>query len=51
MLDETPEDLVGEEQVEADDEAGDEDDGGALDQLLLAGPLDLLSSAQDSPMN
>jgi hypothetical protein len=41
-LDEAPEDLVGEEQVRARDQTGDEDDGGALDQLLLAGPVDLL---------
>ena len=41
-MDEAPEDLVGEEQVRARDQTGDEDDGGALDQLLLAGPVDLL---------
>src|SRR5262245_65838769 len=42
VLDETTEDLVREEQVHARDETGDQDDGGALDQLVLAGPVDLL---------
>src|SRR5262245_38636865 len=42
VLDETTEDLVREEQVHARDETGDQDDGGALDQLVLPGPVDLL---------
>src|SRR2546430_16481581 len=42
VLDEPLERLVGEEEVDADDQAGDQDDHGALDQLLLAGPLDLV---------
>jgi hypothetical protein len=45
VLDEATEDLVGEEQVRARDQAGDQDDDGALDQLLLAGPVDLLQLA------
>ena len=49
MLDESPEDLVGEEQVDADHEAGDQDDDGALDQLLLARPLDLLELGPGLP--
>jgi hypothetical protein len=42
VLDEALEDLVREEQVNAGDQARDQDDHGALDQLLLAGPVDLL---------
>jgi hypothetical protein len=45
VLDEAPEELVGEEQVRAGDQTGDEDDRGALNQLLLAGPVDLLQLA------
>src|SRR5882757_7960644 len=35
-------DLVNQIEVDARDEAGDDDDGGAADQLLLIRPLDLL---------
>src|SRR5262245_19293511 len=42
VLDETTEDLVRQEQVHARDETGDQNDGGALDQLVLARPVDLL---------
>ena len=42
MLDEALEDLVRSEQVDAGDQTGDEDDDGALDELVLARPLDLL---------
>src|SRR5919204_1391051 len=45
VLHEAPEDLVGGVEVDADDEAGDEDDGGALDDLRLARPLHLLQLA------
>src|SRR4029079_4086712 len=45
VLDEAAKELVRQEQVEARDEAGDEDDRGALDQLLLARPVDLLELA------
>src|SRR6266516_1699092 len=49
VLDEPTEDLVGQEKVDADDHAGDEYDDGALDQLLLAGPLDLLELTPGLP--
>src|SRR5919198_2266925 len=42
VLDEPLECQVGEPEVRAYDHAGDQHDGGALDQLLLSGPLDLL---------
>jgi len=42
VLDEPLEGEIGYPQVGADDDAGDQDDCDALDQLLLAGPLDLL---------
>jgi hypothetical protein len=42
VLDEPAEDLVRREQVDAGHETGDQHDGRALDQLLLAGPVDLL---------
>src|SRR5215467_8679985 len=45
VLDEATEQLVAQEQVQTRDEAGDEDDRGALDQLLLSGPVDLLQLA------
>ena len=35
-------DLVVDPEIGADDEAGDEHDDGALDDLVLAGPFDLL---------
>jgi hypothetical protein len=44
-LDEPPEQLVREEQVHARHETRDEHHGGALDQLLLARPVDLLQLA------
>ena len=45
VLDETTEDLVGDPEVDAHDDARDEDDDGALHNLLLPGPLDLLELA------
>src|SRR2546430_7907725 len=42
VLDKPLERLVGEKEVDADDQAGDQDDHGALDQLLLPGPFDLV---------
>src|SRR4051812_20247076 len=42
VLDEALEQLIGGEQVHARDQARDQHDRGALDQLLLAGPVDLL---------
>src|SRR6266540_380071 len=40
-LDEPTEHLVRQVEVAADDHAGDDDDDGALDDLVLTGPLDL----------
>src|SRR5207244_2110152 len=45
VLDEAFPDQVGAVEIHADDDAGDEDDDDALDQLALAGPLDLLQLA------
>jgi hypothetical protein len=45
VLDEPTEELVGDPKIDADDQAGDENDDRALDQLLLTGPLDLLQLA------
>ena len=42
LLDETLEDEVRAPEVEADDDAGDQDDRRALDQLVAARPLDLV---------
>jgi hypothetical protein len=42
VLDDELPHLVVEVQVGAGDETGDDDDGGAADQLLLSRPLDLL---------
>src|SRR5439155_24780969 len=42
VLDEPLEGKIGDPQVGADDDTRDQHDRGALDQLLLAGPLDLL---------
>src|SRR5712691_6689585 len=42
VFDESLEDLIEAPEVDADQYAGDEDDGGARDHLLLARPLDLL---------
>src|SRR5436853_82173 len=42
VLDEPLEREVGDPEIGADDRAGDEHDDDALDQLLLAGPFDLL---------
>jgi hypothetical protein len=38
-------DQIGAVQIDADDDAGDEDDDDALDQLALTGPLDFLELA------
>src|SRR4051794_11331947 len=45
VLNEPAEDLVGAPEVDADDDAGDEHDDRALDQLRLRRPLDLLELA------
>src|SRR6516162_295336 len=45
VLDETLEDLVGRVEVDADDDARDEDDDGPLDHLRLRRPFDLLQLA------
>src|SRR5919201_6900570 len=45
VLDDALPDEVVRVQVDADDEARDEDDGGALDHLRLVRPLDLLQLA------
>jgi hypothetical protein len=42
VLDEPLEGEIGEPEIRADDDARDQDDRDALDQLLLTGPLDLL---------
>jgi len=42
VLDEPLEGKIGDPQVGADDDTRDQHDRGALDQLLLTGPLDLL---------
>jgi len=42
VLDEPLEDLIRRVEVDAHDQAGDEDDDGALDDLRLGRPLDLL---------
>src|SRR3989442_2540465 len=45
VLDEAFPDEVGAVEIYADDDAGDEDDDDALDQLALSGPLDFLQLA------
>src|SRR5947199_9027245 len=45
VLDEVPERLIRHPEVEADDHAGDQDDGHALDHLGLVRPLALLQLA------
>src|SRR5439155_2952550 len=45
LADELAEQLVGEVQVGADDDARDDDHHGGLDHLVLAGPLDLAELA------
>jgi hypothetical protein len=42
VLDEPLESEIGEPEIRADDDARDQDNRDALDQLLLTGPLDLL---------
>ena len=49
MLDEPLEREIGEPQVGANDDACDQDDRGALDQLLLARPVDLLQLRRRLP--
>src|SRR5581483_6526659 len=48
-VDEVLPDLVVRPEISADDEAGDEDDDCALDQLLLPRPLDLLQLGDGLP--
>jgi hypothetical protein len=45
ILDETLEDKVGRVEPDADDQAGDQHDHDALDELILSRPLDLLKLA------